>query len=396
MLDQGQLLLADLDRAWPQTERLLRNSGPVLDIPVSQAGELRDLARSARELTAFLRDYDPELRATLRRTPDQVKQLQSLVADVADVLPPFLAQALPLTDEFVVHDPHLRALLQSYAPGLGTFTDVIRDGELRLELIPDKDARCRYDIARRDPRDPDRRTLQDHGGAPRRSSSSSAAPRTRPDRSHCRGSEARSPRPVRLHPQGVERGGQHGVVADQHDQLDAARSSSSPRSSAHRASSRSWSAYSRSVARSSSRSRGSSPRRRVRRDPVDLRGGEARAAAQAAVLRQLVRRPGERGHPQDDQLGLAAGQPAAGHQGPGEEQPAPEQPPVSAQGEEHGRRLGAGGPAGQPGEALHQQAGVAGASGRDPGGHRVGSRPARRTSGRVRLAPTFRPRISST
>ncbi len=163
LLDQGQLILADLDAAWPQTDRLLRNSGPVLDIPVTSASDLRSLARSTRSLAAFLRDYDPELRATLRRTPAEIKQLRSLVRDVAGTLPGFLGAALPFTDEFVRHDPHLRALLQSYATGLGTLTDVIRDGELRLDLIPDKDARCAYDIARRDPRDPTRRDLQDHG-----------------------------------------------------------------------------------------------------------------------------------------------------------------------------------------------------------------------------------------
>jgi virulence factor Mce-like protein len=163
LLDQGQAVLTDLDRAWPQTERLLRNSGPVLDIPVSSATDLRSLARSSKDLAAFLRDYDPELRATLRRTPDEIKQLRALVNDVADVLPGFLRTALPFTDEFVTHDPHLRALLQSYAPGLGTLTDVIRNGELRLALIPDLDARCPYDIVRRDPRDPTRRQLQDNG-----------------------------------------------------------------------------------------------------------------------------------------------------------------------------------------------------------------------------------------
>jgi virulence factor Mce-like protein len=163
LLDQGQSVLTDLDDAWPQTERLLRNSGPVLDLPVSSASDLRSLAHSSRQLAAFLRDYDPELRATLRRTPDEIKQLRALVKDVASVLPGFLDGALPFTDEFVTHDPHLRALLQSYAPGLGSLTDVIRNGELRLELIPDLDARCSYGIGRRDPRDPTRRRLQDNG-----------------------------------------------------------------------------------------------------------------------------------------------------------------------------------------------------------------------------------------
>lgn len=166
LLDQGSLLLADLDEAWPQTDRLLRNAGPVLDIPVTQSDDLRELAGSAKELAGFLREYDPELRATLRRTPAQVRQLRSLVRDIAETLPAFLRTGLGFTDEFVRHDPHLRALLQEYAPGLGTFTRVIKNGELRLELIPDKDARCAYDIARRDARNPDRRPLQANGRCP--------------------------------------------------------------------------------------------------------------------------------------------------------------------------------------------------------------------------------------
>ena len=164
LLDQGQLILADLDRAWPQTERLLRNAGPVLSIPVEASADLRTLARSARSLAAFLRDYDPELRATLRRTPDEIAQLRTLIRDIDATLPGFLSSALPFSDEFLRHDPHFRELLQSYAPGLGTLTQVIGNGELRLDLIPDKDARCAYDVARRDPRDPTRRELQANGG----------------------------------------------------------------------------------------------------------------------------------------------------------------------------------------------------------------------------------------
>jgi virulence factor Mce-like protein len=161
LVDQGDLILAELDRVWPQTERLLRNGDAVLDIGTDNATALQDLATSSRRLAAFLRDYDPELRRTLDRAPGQLRQLEALVVDAQKVLPEFLSAGVGLTDVFAMHDPHLRALLQAYGPGLGTLARVIRDGELKLELIVDKDPRCVYDTPRRSPRDPTRRPLNE-------------------------------------------------------------------------------------------------------------------------------------------------------------------------------------------------------------------------------------------
>ena len=163
LVDQGDLLLAELDRVWPQTERLLRNSDPVLDIGTDNATALRDLGTTARQLAAFLRDYDPELRRTLERAPSQIRQLQELIVEAQRVLPGFLSVGVSLTDIFAMHDPHLRALLQAYGPGIGTLAEVIRDGELKLELIADKDPRCDYGTPRRDPRDPTRVPMNDNG-----------------------------------------------------------------------------------------------------------------------------------------------------------------------------------------------------------------------------------------
>ncbi|MDQ4054655.1 MAG: MCE family protein [Actinomycetota bacterium] len=162
LVDQGDLILTELDRVWPQTDRLLRNSDPVLDIGTDSATALEELGTSARQLAAFLRDYDPELRHTLQRAPDQLAQLEALVEDADKVLPGFLDVGVSLTDIFALHDPHLRALLQVYGPGLGVLSRVIRDGEVKLELIGDKDPRCRYDTPRRHPRDPTRVPLNEH------------------------------------------------------------------------------------------------------------------------------------------------------------------------------------------------------------------------------------------
>jgi phospholipid/cholesterol/gamma-HCH transport system substrate-binding protein len=163
LVDQGDLILAELDRVWPQTDRLLRNSDPVLDIGTDNATALRDLGTSARQFAAFLRDYDPELRRTLDRAPSQLRQLQELIDEAQKVLPGFLSVGVSLTDIFALHDPHLRALLKAYGPGLGSLTRVIRDGELKLELITDKDPRCSYGTHRRNPRDPTRVPMNTNG-----------------------------------------------------------------------------------------------------------------------------------------------------------------------------------------------------------------------------------------
>lgn len=163
MVDQGDLLLAELDRVFPQTQRLLRNADPALDIGTDNAGNLQRLATSAKSLAAFLRDYDPELRATLRKAPGQITQLRRLVLDAQRTLPDFLSVGVSLTDILSAYDPHLRALLQSYAPGLDTLNQVIRGGQAQLELILDADPRCRYATTRHQPRDPTRHAFQTDG-----------------------------------------------------------------------------------------------------------------------------------------------------------------------------------------------------------------------------------------
>jgi len=163
LIDDGQLLLAELDRIYPQTERLLRNSDVVLDIAPDKAAALRRLGTSAKQLAAFLRDYDPELRDTLKRAPDQIEQLEALVDDARKVLPDFLSVGVSITDIFASYEPHVRRLLQTYAPGLGVLTNAISNGELRIQLILDADSRCAYDVARLDPRKAGRRPLQQDG-----------------------------------------------------------------------------------------------------------------------------------------------------------------------------------------------------------------------------------------
>jgi phospholipid/cholesterol/gamma-HCH transport system substrate-binding protein len=159
LVDQGSVLLAELDRLWPETGRLIDNSGPVLDIGTTKADDIRRLASSSRRFAAFLEDYDPELRATLAQSPGQIAQLQSLVADADAVLPGFLDAAVRFSDLVASYAPHLGEILATYAPGLGVLGEAIRGGRLLIEGIPQRSTRCEYATPRRDPKEPVRRPL---------------------------------------------------------------------------------------------------------------------------------------------------------------------------------------------------------------------------------------------
>ena len=159
LVDQGAVLLADLDRLWPETNRLIDNSGPVLDIGTSRADDIRQLATWSRQFAKFLKSYDPELRSTLEQAPKQIRQLQALVADADAVLPGFLDLAVRFSDLFRSYAPHLGGILANYAPGLGVLGEAIRGGQLLIEGIPQRSTRCDYGTSRRDPKNPDRRPL---------------------------------------------------------------------------------------------------------------------------------------------------------------------------------------------------------------------------------------------
>ncbi|GAA3651652.1 MlaD family protein [Nocardioides ginsengisoli] len=163
ILDQGTALLQTLDQVWPETDRIIGNSGSVLSIATDNADSLRQLATSSKQFAHFLRNYDPELRDLLKRGPGQLDELLKLVKDADQVLPGFLTTGVGFTDIVRSYEPHLRALLQNYSPGLQSLLNKVRDGELRIEIIPDQDPRCDYGTRRLDPKVNERRPLQRDG-----------------------------------------------------------------------------------------------------------------------------------------------------------------------------------------------------------------------------------------
>ncbi len=163
ILDQGTAILETLDAVWPETDRVISSSGTVLGIATDNADSLRQLARSSKQFAQFLREYDPELRRMLKRGPGQINELVKLIKDANEVLPGFLATGVSFTDVFRSYEPHLRALLQNYGPGLRSVLAKVKGGELRIQIITKSDPRCSYGTSRLDPRVNERRALQKDG-----------------------------------------------------------------------------------------------------------------------------------------------------------------------------------------------------------------------------------------
>lgn len=164
ILDQGTSILATLDEVWPETSRIIDNAGTVLAIPNDNADSLRQLATSAKQFAQFLREYDPELRRLLKRGPGQIEELVKLVKDADQVLPGFLDTGVTFTDVFLSYEPHLRALLQNYAPGLRSILSKVKDNELKIKIITsDYDHCLTYGITALNPRVNERRALQKGG-----------------------------------------------------------------------------------------------------------------------------------------------------------------------------------------------------------------------------------------
>ncbi len=163
ILDQGNDLLATLDAVWPETNRVITNSGSVLRIVSDNEGSLRTLGTKAKQFAAFLRSYEPEWQQVLDRTPGQIEDLKALIRDADEVLPGFLDTGVSFTDVVMAYEPHLRTLLHEYAGGLGTLVAATNGGILRIVGIGAHTSRCDYGTTVHQPYDPERHAFQDNG-----------------------------------------------------------------------------------------------------------------------------------------------------------------------------------------------------------------------------------------
>lgn len=167
IVDQGELVLADLEKLEPQTVDLLQKGGTAMDIPLSESGQLTSLAANAKTFSQFLKDYDPTLLKELKKWPGQMKTMQQLIDEWSKVLPGFFPVFSQFAEVFTSYDPQLRATLAQYAPGLNTVAAFLSGGSLHLHVIAQKDTRCEYSVGHNAPRSGSRTPMQEYSGCPR-------------------------------------------------------------------------------------------------------------------------------------------------------------------------------------------------------------------------------------
>ncbi|GAA1727049.1 MlaD family protein [Aeromicrobium alkaliterrae] len=148
VVDAGQDILASLEAYWPETERIIQNSGTVLQTGVELGPELRTFAPAANRFTAWLAAYDPKLRAMLEQTPGQVTELRELTSTVALHLPSVLTEMGEFTDMTLPYRPHLWQFLADVPQGFSDFATTINGGRLNAVMLvdtrPGAPAVCRY------------------------------------------------------------------------------------------------------------------------------------------------------------------------------------------------------------------------------------------------------------
>ncbi len=159
ILASGEKIVDDLDAAWPETKRLLDQGEIVGEVFAGRQDELGQLSRSARTLAAWLKDFDPEFRRILRTSPDDLDQVGVLLGDLAEVLPPFLANMITLGQLGYEREPHLRELPAAAHHGASRFSSAFRNGWLHVDLMLQGQRQCNYDRERTSPMDPKRRPL---------------------------------------------------------------------------------------------------------------------------------------------------------------------------------------------------------------------------------------------
>lgn len=140
--DNMHLLLNDLVKVQPQTIDLLHNVGPTLDLVNNHAGELQSLADSANAWTTYLDANKADLVTLLQQTPGNLKTLQGLIDSWGQILPTFFPTALKFGAFTTQHNPSIRALLQTYQPGISALAGTISGNTWHLLLVASTDMRC--------------------------------------------------------------------------------------------------------------------------------------------------------------------------------------------------------------------------------------------------------------
>lgn len=152
VLVSSQRILETLDETWPETQRLLRNSGTVLQTAAEYREEFASTASDAREFSAWLKSYNPSLAELLAETPGELRTMQAFVDDFLKILSPTLRDYADFTAIMANHAPHLRQLLIETPKGFRALGSAFDNGRLQTWALLSLSEVCSYGTPVTDPK----------------------------------------------------------------------------------------------------------------------------------------------------------------------------------------------------------------------------------------------------
>lgn len=152
LLTSSNELVSTLDEAWPRTEALLTNGLTVNQILGRHQQDLVTFSKSAKELTAWLKEFNPTFERILKNTPSDIDTVGTLIDDLGPLLPALLKNLNATTDLLADREASLRALSQVTGPSVNKVSATMRsDGWWYLRAFLDGESLCDYGGPKTDP-----------------------------------------------------------------------------------------------------------------------------------------------------------------------------------------------------------------------------------------------------
>jgi len=168
ILDGSQAFLADAERAFGPTRKLIQDTGPLLATVNGRAGNIDSLTRNLARVTDELRAGDADIRRLLADGPAFAGTTTSLLDDLNLVLPPLLKPLGSVSRVLGAYQGNLGQVLSDYPialsivqsvnyPDLGrhelelTLANISKPGECLSGFLPVSEWRSPFDTALIDP-----------------------------------------------------------------------------------------------------------------------------------------------------------------------------------------------------------------------------------------------------
>lgn len=153
ILDDGDQVLANLEKLSPKIERILRNSRRPLATLNAQAPNLTRFARAAAQISAQMKASSGDIGSLIDDGLVTTRVVNQLLDRYSDEFNELMATTAVLVGRLSPHFPGLRALLQAYPAAMRTMVEVLGGAQVNAVGVPNGPRLCNYDQKRRDPWD---------------------------------------------------------------------------------------------------------------------------------------------------------------------------------------------------------------------------------------------------